>query len=76
MHQDLLPDEVKAFAGRWRTVKALEEAELRRTPPERKLELLSSLLASARALRWATADFEEVETLRAVIPRKFGPGDR
>jgi len=68
MYHDLLPEEVKAFAARWRTVRSLEEAELRGTAPARKLELLSSLLASERALRWATAELEEAEAIRARWP--------
>jgi hypothetical protein len=68
MYHDLLPDEVKAFALRWRTVKSLEEAELRGTPPGRRLQLLSSLMASDRALRWAAKEPEEVDTLRARWP--------
>ena len=64
MQGDFLPDEVKAFALRWRTVRSLEEAALRGTSPERRQEVLSSLMASSRALRWATTEPEEVEAAR------------
>jgi hypothetical protein len=58
-------EEVKAFALRWRMVQQTEVAELRATPGGRKLEMLASLMASARALGWATTDPAEVEEVRS-----------
>ena len=58
-------EEVRAFALRWRMVHQVEVSELRATPGRRKLEMLASLMASARALGWATTDPTEVEEVRS-----------
>ena len=65
MQPRLDPEEVKAFVNRWKIVREEEVAELRATPLARKLETAAALMASGRALGWATTDPTEVEAVRA-----------
>ena len=65
MEPRLDAEEVKAYVARWRIVREEEIAELRATPLARKLETLAALMASGRALGWATTDPVEVEAVRA-----------
>jgi hypothetical protein len=54
--------EAKAFAARW---SPMLRDELRATSLEQKLAQLAALMASARALGWATTDPAETEEARA-----------
>lgn len=57
--------EGRAFATRWRLAAKAERDELRATPLSRKFAQLAALMASARALDWATTDPAEVDAVRA-----------
>lgn len=58
------PQEIRAFAERWRQVAVRERQELRSTPISKKFEQLAALMESARELDWETTDPVEVEAVR------------
>jgi hypothetical protein len=58
------PQEIRAFAERWRQVAAREREELRSTPLSTKFEQLAALMDSARQLDWETTDPAEVAAVR------------
>ncbi len=59
------PEDVKAWAARWALVAEAEREELRATSLEQKFTQLAAMMESARALRWATTDPDEVDEVRA-----------
>lgn len=77
----MAPDEIRAFAARWKLAAEAERAELRLTPLSEKLRQLATLMASACAMNWEMTDPVEVEKVRARWlrlrePIGLGPPDR
>ena len=68
-------DEARQFTERWRLVNEFVTEEVRRTPPEVKLQQLAVLYAAGRTLGWteklATGEDEVRERWR-VLKEKLG----